>query len=80
MYSISDYSVNYFLRNASHNYACIHPNPQFMVMAETSTFGIFRGRNVRGRNVRAETSMAEMSVAEMSDIRKNIMVMSKHSL
>ena len=32
------------------------PNPKFMVMAETSTFGIFRGRNVRGRNVRAETS------------------------
>ena len=27
------------------------PNPKFMVMAETSTFGIFRGRNVQ-----AETS------------------------
>ena len=51
-----DYSVNYFLRNASHINACTHPNPQFMVMAETSAFGIFRGRNVRGRNVRAETS------------------------
>ena len=34
-----------------------------MVMAETSTFGIFRGRNVP-----SETSMAEMSVAEMSYI------------
>ena len=33
-----------------------------MVMAEMSTFGIFRGRNVQ-----AETSMAEMSVAEMSE-------------
>ena len=32
------------------------PNPKFMVMAETSTFGIFCGRNVRGRNVQAETS------------------------
>ena len=32
------------------------PNPKFMVMAETSTFGIFRGRNVLGRNVQAETS------------------------
>ena len=49
MYSISDYSVNYFLRNASHIYACTYPNPQFMVLAEMSTFGIFRGRNVRGR-------------------------------
>ena len=34
-----------------------------MVMAETSAFGIFRGRNVQ-----AETSWAEMSVAEMSYI------------
>ena len=32
------------------------PNPQFMVLAETSAFAIFRGRNVRGRNVQAETS------------------------
>ena len=32
------------------------PNPKFMGMAETPTFGIFRGRNVRGRNVQAETS------------------------
>ena len=56
MYSIYDYSVNYFLRNASHIYASTHPNQQFMVMAETSTFGIFRVRNVLGRNVRAETS------------------------
>ena len=40
-----------------------------MVMAETSTFGIFRGRNVRGRNVRAETSVAETSVAEMFEHR-----------
>ena len=36
-------------------------------MAETSTFDIFCGRNVRGRNVQAETSVAEMSVAEMSE-------------
>ena len=43
------------------------PNPRFMVMAETSTSGIFRGRNVHGRNVQAETSVAEMSVAEMSE-------------
>ena len=46
------------------------PNPKFMVMAETSTFDIFRGRNVCGRNVQAETSQAEMSVAEMSEHRK----------
>ena len=31
------------------------PNPQFMIVAETSTFGIFRGRNVSGRNVPADT-------------------------
>ena len=37
------------------------PNPKLMFMAETSTLGIFCGRNVCGRNVRAETSMAEMS-------------------
>ena len=42
-----------------HTFAQI-PNPKFMVMTETSTFGIFRGRNIRGRNVQAETSMAEM--------------------
>ena len=35
------------LRNASQIYACTHPNPQFMVMVETSTFGIFLGLNVR---------------------------------
>ena len=29
---------------------------QFMVLAETSAFGTFCGRNVRGQNVRAETS------------------------
>ena len=56
MYSIKDHSDNYFLRNASHIYACTHPNPQFMVMAQTSTFGIFHGRNVLGQNIRAETS------------------------
>ena len=39
-----------------------------MVMAKTSTFGIFRGPNVRGPNVRAEMSVAEMSVAQMSYI------------
>ena len=32
------------------------PNTKFMVLAETSTFGIFRGRNVRGQNVQAEMS------------------------
>ena len=45
------------------------PNPKFMVLAETFTFGVFRGRNVRGRNVQAEMSVAEMSVAEMSEHR-----------
>ena len=33
------------------------PNPKFKVMAETSTFGIFRGRNVQ----------AKMSVVDMSE-------------
>ena len=33
-------------------------NPKLMVMAEMSTFGFFRGRNVHGRNVQAETSVA----------------------
>ena len=37
------------------------PQPKIYDLAETSTFGIFRGRNVRGRNVRAEMSVAEMS-------------------
>ena len=41
-------SFNIILNSITH--------PQFMVMAETSTFGIFRGRNVCGRNVRAEMS------------------------
>ena len=58
-----------FPKDCIAHFACTHPNPQFMVLAETSTFGIFRGRNARGRNVRAETSVAEMSVAEMSYIR-----------
>ena len=31
MYSIYDYSVNYFIRNVSHIYACTHPNPKFMI-------------------------------------------------
>ena len=36
---------------------CMHtPQPKIYDLAETSTFGIFRGQNVRGRNVRAETS------------------------
>ena len=39
---------------------------KFMVMAETSTFAILHGRNVRGRNVLAEMSVAETSVAEIS--------------
>ena len=30
------------------------PNQQFMAMAETSTFGIFGGRNVHGQNVRGQ--------------------------
>ena len=34
------------------------PNPKFMVMAETSTFGIFRGRNVLGQNVRGRNVRA----------------------
>ena len=42
---------------------------KFMVMAETSTFGILHGRNVRGRNVLAVMSVTEMSVAEISYIR-----------
>ena len=46
------------------------PNPKFIVLAKTSTFGIFRGRNALGRNVQAEMSQAEMSVAEMSEHRK----------
>ena len=51
-----------------HTFTHAHiPNSKRMVMAEMSTFGIFRGRNVRGQNVQAETSMAEMSVAEMSE-------------
>ena len=37
------------------------PQPKIYDLAETATFGIFRGRNARGRNVRAETSVAEMS-------------------
>ena len=43
-----------------------------MVMAETSTFGILHGRNVRGRNALAEMSVAETSVAEISYIRPGI--------
>ena len=49
-----------------HTFTHAHiPNSKLMVMAEMSTFGIFRGLNVRGQNLKAETSMAEMSVAEM---------------
>ena len=51
MYSISDYSVNYFLRNASHIYACIHPNPNFMIWPKRPPLAF---------------SVAETSVAEMS--------------
>ena len=32
------------------------PQPKIYDLAETSTFGILRGQNVRGRNVQAETS------------------------
>ena len=32
------------------------PQPKIYELAETSTFGILRGQNVRGRNVRAESS------------------------
>ena len=40
-----------------HQFMHVHiTNPKFMVMAETSTFDIFRGQNVGGRNVQAETS------------------------
>ena len=42
-----------------------------MVMAEMSTFGIFRGRMSVAKNVQGETSVAEMSVAEMSDYQQN---------
>ena len=51
-----------------------------MVLAETSTFAIFRGRNVRGQNVRAETSKAEMSVAEMSYIRSEPLLVAHTTL
>ena len=47
-------------------YACTHPKPNFIVMAEMFTFGIFRGRNVQ-----AVRSVAEMSVAEMSEHRSH---------
>ena len=51
-----------------HTFTHAHtPNSKLMVMAEMSTFGIFRGRNVPGQNLQAETSMAEISVAEMSE-------------
>ena len=33
------------------------PNPKYKVMAEMSTFGIFRGWNVRGQNARAPGSL-----------------------
>ena len=39
-----------------------------MVMAETSSFGIFHGRNVRGRKVRAEISVAEMSYIRHTEV------------
>ena len=39
------------------------PQTKIYDLAETSTFGIFRGRNVRGRNVRAETSYILMYTA-----------------
>ena len=45
------------------------PQPKIYDLAETSTFGIFRGWNVRGRNVWAETSVAKMSEAKMSYIQ-----------
>ena len=51
MYSISDYAVNYFLRNASHIYACTHPNPKFMIWPKRPHLAF---------------SVAETSVAEMS--------------
>ena len=51
-----------------HTFTHAHiPNSKLKVLAKMSTFGIFRGQNVRGQNVHAETSMAEMSVAEMSE-------------
>ena len=51
MYSIQDYSVNYFLRNASHIYACTHPNPKLMIWPKRPPLAFFV----------AETSVAEMS-------------------
>ena len=63
MYMHRIYSDNYFLRNASHIMHA-HSNPQIMVMAEMSTFGIFLwqkcpcskcpGRNVPDRNVHGQ--------------------------
>ena len=44
-------AIKYFVRNASNIYAYTHPNPQFMVMAETSPLAFF---------------VAEMSMAKMS--------------
>ena len=45
------------------------PSPKIMVLAETSTFGIFpgqnvRGRNVLGRNVRGRNVRAPISIAQ----------------
>ena len=37
------------------------PQPTIHDLVETSTFGIFHGRNVRGRNDRVGMSVAEMS-------------------
>ena len=46
------------------HHKCMQPPPQFIVMVETSTFGIIRGQNFRGRNVRAKMSVAKMSEHE----------------
>ena len=50
--------VRKYILNASQMHAA---PPQFIVMVETSTFGIIRGQNFRGRNVRAKMSVAKMS-------------------
>ena len=54
--------VRKYILNASQMHAAPPPPPpQFIVMVETSTFGIIRGQNFRGRNVRAKMSVAKMS-------------------
>ena len=51
-----------------------------MVMAETSTFGIFRDQNVCGRNVRAEMFVAEMSYIRHTEVWSNECQLSRVSM